>query len=334
MPNFENVILGAPFEAEFVFRGERRRVVVDDQFEIVIPSLARADAPLAATVDSPAGRHEFRHVDGRLFRPFLDDDGETWTVDRLNEEPPPTFRLDRRWRFAWAPRTSLLGSPWRPWREIAPEGRRARARKAAPQSHAMVGAELQAAAGRGLRFVDGVLHQETRTPSWLIGAPGGSTFPAFPDRLDEPGLTLVDPRLPRAKVSDCAAEMGYPDVAGMIDVRNPSLLPDTVEADALASCCLWLCKRLCDQSNEDYEPGLMREAQELVYAAEQAIRDGTSLDGRYRLIEKLAAQDTTPRTAMGAKHFPELRRLLPPLTCGQAPIDETDADHIASAFSP
>ena len=156
---------------------------------------------------------------------------------------------------------------------------------------------------------------------------------AFPDDLEEPGVALIDPRLPRDEIASAAADLGYADMAGTIDVREPSLLPDTVEADALAVCCLGLCKRLCDRSWEEYEPWHGTEARQLFRTAQQAIRDKSPLDDCYRLIEKLAACDA-PRAALGARHFLEFRRRLPPLTSVAAPIDETDADHIADAFIP
>ena len=65
------------FEAEVVFRGVRKRVTVDECVDVVIPPLASADTVLVATVDAPVGCHEIRHVEGRIFRPFLDEDGET-----------------------------------------------------------------------------------------------------------------------------------------------------------------------------------------------------------------------------------------------------------------
>ena len=65
------------FEAEVVSRGVRKRVTVDECVDVVIPPLASADTVLVATVDAPVGCHEIRHVEGRIFRPFLDEDGET-----------------------------------------------------------------------------------------------------------------------------------------------------------------------------------------------------------------------------------------------------------------
>ena len=40
---------------------------------------------------------EFREIEGRLFRTFICGNGGSWTVDRLNEELPPTFMLDAEW---------------------------------------------------------------------------------------------------------------------------------------------------------------------------------------------------------------------------------------------
>ena len=115
MPDFETVYLGAPFKADLRYRGGPKTVEVDEQFEVVIPSVSKADTTLVATVETIHGPSEFRHIGGRLFRPLLDDDGQGWTVSRLDEEPPPIFRLDTK--------------PINPWR--GEEGRPERLRDVA-----------------------------------------------------------------------------------------------------------------------------------------------------------------------------------------------------------
>ena len=104
-------------------------------------------------------------------------------------------------------------------------------------------------------------------PRWLIGGPGNSSVPAWPDYVDEPGVTLIDPRLSRDEVVARATELGYPGLAGAIDIREPALLPDPVEEDALALHCLWLCQRPGDPRYEGHEPGNGVEARELMHAA-------------------------------------------------------------------
>lgn len=352
MPNFENVFLGAPCTALVVFCGKRRELLFDDYFEVCIPSLSKSDTRLAATMRLDllweAKDIEFREIEGRLFRPFLAGDESTWgdkqpwTVERLNEQPPPTIRLDPEWRATKALRTTLLGSPFRPWKYDITEAERQRGRRSAPRASEEARARLAAVAAKGLRFVDRVLFQETRTPGWTVAAVGGQARPAMPDMIDRPGITLIDPRRAPDEVQERLRALGYEMSGGSMEMHAPSLLPDTIEADALASLCVRMFKRLSRGKLDDYDPRKLAEALDLLRAAETAIRDGTPLDDCYHHVERLASPGSgEPADVEGnwddvtdaARQFLELKRLLPPLP-HRIPVDDAEADGIADAFKP
>ena len=179
MPDFKTVVLGAPFEADLAYRGGPKTVVVDAFFDVVVPTLSKADTTLAATVETIYGPCEFRHIEGRLFRPLLDNDGEGWTVGRLEEEPPLVFTLDRKWRFDGAVTTSLLRSPWRPWNEIIADSTRARARKTAPHASPRLAHTCKQQPGTGsASSMDCSLWRRGRRPGWF-DSPDAPWCPPF-----------------------------------------------------------------------------------------------------------------------------------------------------------
>ena len=261
---------------------------------------------------------------------------------------PPTITLDSEWRAVASLTTTLLGSPFRPWPFVVSDGDRARAARAGREARAEAATRLEAVAARGLRFVDRVLFQETRAPCFAVGTFRDQVFPAMPDHFARHPITLIDTRYPRHDLEAGLSELGYRVVRNGLDIREPSLLPDTAEDDALASFCIWVYQDLSRRPLGEHDPRFVMRALELVYAAEAALKDGAALDACYGMIGDLAdydpgrgrqitqVEELTLRTARGARTFLDMKDRMPPPKPEpeEPPIDETDADHVASSFNP
>ncbi len=358
MSDFETVLLRAPYKVELRYRNGLNRVVVDEAFEILIETVSAQDARRAAMIKKRVrGREDHRidfvNIGGRLFRPYIDQEKrDFWTAERCRRDPP-LFGLDDAWG-AYGGRTTLLGSPFRPIEIDTTDQERRRARKAAPEAREQAERRLRSVAGRGLRFVDGVLFQETRSPAWSTGAIDWSDVRGWsqdvsaciPDLTIAPGLTLIDPRHSPERIHEVLAEMGH---AGQwestIEIDDPSLLPATVEADALASFCLWLYDLMSETDVRYFDRRFLGEVVNLIGVSEEAIRDGDSLDPCYAAVERLAGwrdyvnqggpfddiehHMVTP--AKAAQDFLDLKRALPPAAA--RPSDD-EVDGIADAFRP
>jgi hypothetical protein len=237
MPDFQTVVVRAPYEVDIVLGCTRRRVRVDESFEIPVPSLSIGDTRRAATVMMVhAGswdQVDFVAFGGRLFRPYLAlDQRGFWTPDRCRQDPPGMDFAERLGsRIA---RTALLGSPFRPSYVDVPDAYRRQARRRAPAALEEARARATRIAQAGLVFVEGVLFQETRTPGW--GAhphPASAVSACLPDFTEAPGLTLVDPGHQIGDVDQVFGRAGCVERDAEIEVFKPDLLPRTTERDAL-----------------------------------------------------------------------------------------------------
>ena len=72
---------------------------------------------------------------------------------------------------------------------------------------------------------------------------------------------------------------------GRFDVCEPSLLPETVEADALAAFCLWACEQLFQRPRGTNDSAIAMEILGLLKKAEMAIRVRVPLDDCYVSLE-------------------------------------------------
>ncbi len=352
MPDFQTLVVRAPYWAEFVLGRKRERIEVDEPIEAPIESWSLQDTTRAALVKLPKPNSDDHWIDfldagGRLFRPFIDDyKPGLWTVERCRNDPPQ-MAFDMAWGFGIA-RTTLLGSPFRASSSVdVPEHYRRRARRAAPEALAEARQCAEAHIARGLIFVDGVLYQETRTPGWAVCTPDVSEVSAcLPDLTRDPGLTLIDPRHPIGEIDEMLAPLGYDERMDTIQVVEPSLLPATTEADALASLCVHVQQRLSDLDLRQVDRKFFVGWVSLMDDVERALRDDQPLDGCYAAIERLAewvnpapiipeTEDVDVRMQFmsdAAQHFLAIRRRFPPLDA--APVDEHDADAIAKSFKP
>ena len=94
MPDFETVVVRAPYEVELDGGPGPRRVWVDDAFRISIPSLTSTDVKLALRAQIPrlgpqAPWLDFVDIGGKLFRPYVHPYAEGfWSADRCRSDPP------------------------------------------------------------------------------------------------------------------------------------------------------------------------------------------------------------------------------------------------------
>jgi hypothetical protein len=350
MPDFQTVVVRAPYEADIVLGRRRQRVRVDEAFEIPIPSLSRSDVQRAAVAKAPHADNpdlwtEFVGVGGRLFRPYLDLlKTRFWTTDRCRQDPP-TMDFAERWGSGVA-RAAMLGSPFRPSYVDVPDAYRRQARRRAPAALEEARARTTRIAQAGLVFVDGVLFQETRTPGYGAGA-NGAMGVCLPDLTEAPPVTLIDPRIPLNTIDEAT----WDDYRrqGTIEVVDASLLPRTTERDALGCFAVHLCQDLAERGFKDFDRAFSTELLCCVNAIEAALRDGTPLEPCYAAVERIADWDLAADRMDGfdddmparmqepkltAKVFMDLRRALPPPSVEPSPIDEADADGISGAFKP
>jgi hypothetical protein len=170
-----------------------------------------------------------------------------------------------------------------------------------------------------------------------------------PDLVETPGVTLVDPRHPRERIEAVARDLGLAGIEGTIEVFDPSLLPDTVERDALASFGVALLQRISTYRLNSFGRAFLAEMLALADSIEVALREGQPLGPCYDGIRSLADRTPTFEIVHGvpfdmktpletpvrmARTFLSLHRDLPPPAEEPMPVDEADADDISRAFQP
>jgi len=238
MPDFEKFKLGAPVKAQYRFRGDDRHAEVDGHFDVVVPSISKSETNLVAKLARKDKALEYRQIEGRLFRPFFEFDTPFWTLHDLRNVKPPTVQGLPLRGMNLHRETPLMGSPWLHWEPSgndATDAARTLVRKLAPQAWEAVESRLQGAAASGLRLVDGMLFQETRSPAFGVNPSEPMIKPMMPDGRDVHFSVLVNPRLSTRDLSAVAWRAEKRLDCGSLQILEPSLLPDTVPRDAVAA---------------------------------------------------------------------------------------------------
>lgn len=347
MPDFVKLRLGAPVKAEFEFRSELKQVEVDGHFEVVVPMVPVGDTVLVAVVERDRKRIPYRLIGERLFRPMTRlMDGEAHMADNVNPRRMPKV-VAAPIRRIGARRTPLLGSPWLEWE---PEGQvtdalRDRVRKVAPQAWRDAATRLQEASTRGLRVVDGVIFRETRAPAWGFTHSTDLIAGAIPDTQRRLPSVLIDPRIPNASLRAFARETGQFVARESFRVLEPSLLPDTFEADALSAFGLGLLDRVGHSRVSEYDVDALIDILALFQRIENAVSRSLPFEDCYSGIERLADRRieedriqyqhevTSNLIASAAFSFSMLRLRFPAPARIPAP-DSEEAESIADAFRP
>gem|GEM_PF-6641028 len=290
MPDFETVKLRAPYWARIPDRaGDIRRTWIEDEFELVVPSVSRTDMTLVAqavhTGKYAKEVHEFFHAEGRLWRPLRHPLIRGELSKRSIQEMPPIVCLSPERAFTRHSRLPFLTSPLRPELNESTDLMRRRGRKLAPDAFEQT-AHLVAGLSDKLRLVDDILFQETRSPAWSIPPDDLGVRAVLPDYHEDLGF-LVDARYGEDV-------LGEHRVIGQLDavrVLEPSLLPDTVEADALAAFCLMLHKEAINAKPDGFDPRFQAEVDLLMKEALGAFEADMSIAHCYQTIERLAEWD-------------------------------------------
>ena len=348
MPDFEKIRLGAPVKAEFEFRGELKRVEVDGEFEVVVPTVTVADTTLVATLELDRKRLEYRLIEGRLFRPFVQFDMHTWTLDELRKCRPPTVNAQPIRTLKYFRETPLLASPWLSWEpklEETTDAMRARVRRLAPREWDDVGRILQNVAERGLRLVDGNLFHETHAPVLGFAPPREALKPWMPDAHEGFPSLLFDPRIAPTDFEEIARRIGTRLEANSLQIHEPSLLPNTVESNAIAAFALWAYDKVCGNEVGTYDVHRLADVLSLVGAAERMVLQQLAPDECWAQIGRIARRDedragihqrdreTTVKIARQAALLMDMRQRFPAPTTAPPP-DADDGEDIARAFTP
>lgn len=351
MPDFENVVVRVPYEADVVLGRERRRVRIDEAVEIPIPSLASEDTQRVLMAKMIHEGHDlwidFVEFEGKLFRPyFRDGHRHLWTSDRCKAMPPP-MNFSAHWGHGHA-RTTMLGSPFRPSAIDVPKAYIRQAQKSGREALNEARSVATRTAQSGMIFVDDLLHFETSAPGFGVHTDAGRKRAGLclPDYDEKPGATLIDVTLPFDEVEDVLWRMrvGTPSIFEVID---PALLPKTTERDALACFAVNLLQNLDDL--RVFDRRLVTDVLIAANGVEDALRNGLPLAPCYDAIERLAAWRGpdergawfAERTSVfadeivgKARLFLDLKRALPPRSDEPAPAEglDADADVIAQGF--
>jgi len=349
MPDFEKIRIGARVKAEFPFRGEIKNAEVDGFFDVVIPSLTTADTTLVAVLMNDRRKLEYRHFDGKLFRPMLQAGFAPWKLgDERHSRPPVVngapFRIMGNYR-----ETPLLASPWLDWmpeNEDVSEAMRARVKRAAPEAWDAVGRGMTSLASRGLRLIDGVLFHETRAPGWGIKADGVARIaikPAMVDAIEGLPHLLLDARIAPPDLRAIGRRLNA-QVPDGLRVLEPSLLPDTVESDCIAAFALWAYGKVSGVPVGGFDIDRLSDVLGFVGAAEKMAREGLPPTDCLERLEWIVQRDRdgarvhhydqslTVPIAWLAKVFVDSRQHMRAPTAPSP--DEADADAIARGFGP
>jgi hypothetical protein len=343
MNPFETIRLGARFRAEVVHRGKTSLLEVDEAFEVAVAAVPCAATNLVATVresgDGGIRTIEFLHMEGRIFRALRADyDPDVWTPDRCRRETP-TIGLDYNNRIAGGFETSLLATPWRQVHIQAKDNGRRRAPKPSPHACREAGQLLEAFVARDLRLVDGVLFHETRSPVWSVDAYGDSSrvSATIPDLTRDPGTVLLDPRYSADDIHAALARSRRGEARATVEVHDGALLPATIAADAIASFCLSLYRKIVLLGFGHVEPRIVGEVMLLVDSVERALKHDETLASCYEGVERLATCGPDGIRTSGsllnsselveaAKLFLLMKRTFPPTSIATENDDEMELE--------
>ena len=347
MQTYETIRVETPYKSAVARAGENREGDAVAAFDVIVPAVPRSDVKLAARAhvrinDEDRRWVDFVDIDGSLFRPYLvEGQPQDWTLDARHRSPP-RFCLDGAWGTR-GNRTMLMGSPFRP-PETIQKRTLVRTRRSDEQVREETERRICALAAEGLRIVDGTLYQQTRTPGWAPFDRGTILIPIIPDLTTDRPLTLIDPRHSPEKIDAAARRISLQVGRGEIEVHDATLLPATIEDDAVGAFCLhthgWFAKHNLEYFNRDFMTDLFA----LMRNAETAIRDGADLLDCYTAIDLMRAWERpddsdlhgaerfVSKAGRNAALFLHLKEQLPPLPKIAPPADEADVEAVTEAF--
>jgi hypothetical protein len=231
-----------PVRTHYVFQTLRRDEVAyafsDEAVDVPVLKVSAAEAPLVATVfgglAQPVARIDFRSIEGKLFRPYLNAEHSigVWTPETCRRLIPKMGLQDGCW--AGDDFIPGLPNPFRAYGQDVSERTRKIGRRAAPDACEAARDRAAQAAIEGLRFVEGVLFQATRAPAWAIC--GNRIMACLPDFEELGQHGLVDARHSATKIVRRFPDMGFVAPRKMV-VQEPSLLPNTADVDSIGSYC-------------------------------------------------------------------------------------------------